>query len=280
VDIWGKAGNLEKACGWFNSMLDSGVRPNVPTCNSLLGAYLRENLHDNVRKLLYDMSSQGLVPSLQTYTLLLSSYTMSGRTPGDGESIWQIMASLGHPAHFFLCSLPGSTKKDTRERIIRFFEIISCNEEQESKRSFTDAAISFLHNVNMKAEAAVVWEVASEKQIYPKAVTQKAAKYWAINLHTMSMGTAIVALSRTLAHLKERMLATGVVPERIDIITGWWRRSRITGSSLIKQAIEEILKAVSSPFRVESRNSGCFVGIGHPLAVWLYESNMEQIHLI
>lgn len=280
VDMWGKAGNLGKACQWYNKMLDSGVTPNVPTCNSLLGAFLRENLYDAGRLVLEDMKNQNLSPSLQTYTLLLSCYTLSARKE-DGEKLWSIMATMSHPAHVFLCSLPPARfgPAHTWDYTTQFFDSI-CREDQESKRSFTDATISFLHKFNMKAEAAIVWEVATERQIYPKAVTRKAANYWAINLHTMSMGTAIIALSRTLSNLKEGMLATGVVPERIDIITGWGRRSRVTGSSLVKQAVEETLRAVSSPFRLENGNLGCFVGIGQPLVDWLYEADMEQLHLI
>ncbi|MCO5568193.1 hypothetical protein L7F22_021889 [Adiantum nelumboides] len=280
VDMWGKAGHLGKACQWYNKMLDSGVTPNVPTCNSLLGAFLRENLYDAGRLVLQDMKNQNLAPTLQTYTLLLSCYTLSGREE-DSEKIWSIMATLSHPAHTFLCTLPPirSGPGHTWEYTTRFFDSI-CREDQESKRSFTDATISFLHKINMKAEAAIVWEVAAERKIYPKAVTHKAANYWAINLHNMSMGTAIIALSRTLSSLKEGMLATGIVPERIDIITGWGRRSRVTGSSLVKQAVEDILTAVSSPFRLENGNLGCFVGIGQPLANWLYESDVEQLYLI
>ncbi|KAI5081388.1 hypothetical protein GOP47_0004571 [Adiantum capillus-veneris] len=280
VDMWGKTGNLGKACQWYNKMLDSGVTPNVPTCNSLLGAFLRENLYDMGELVLQDMKNQNLVPSLQTYTLLLSCYTLSTRKE-DGEKLWSIMATLRHPAHTFLCSLPPARfgPAHTWDCTSRFFDSI-CREDQESKRSFTDATVSFLHKFNMKAEAAIVWEIAAERKIYPKAVTRKAANYWAINLHTMSMGTAIIALSRTLSNLKEGMLTTGIIPERIDIITGWGRRSRVTGSSLVKQAVEEILKAVSSPFRLENGNLGCFVGIGQPLADWLYESDMEQLYLI
>lgn len=280
VDMWGKAGKVAKACEWYNKMLDSGIMPNVPTCNSLLGAFLRENLYDAGMQVLQDMLEWDLKPSLQTYTLLLSCYTMSER-PCDCEIVWKLMGSTGHSAHTFLCSLPGVNfdGKDTREHTVSFFNTICC-ETQESKRSFTDASISFLHKYNMKAEAAIVWEVAIEKKVYPKALTKKAPKYWAINLHTMSMGTAIVALSRTLSSLKDQMLTTGVVPERIDIITGWGRRSRVTGSSLVKQAIEGILQTSSSPFHVDNGNLGCLVGIGKPLADWLNESDMEQMHLI
>lgn len=280
VDMWGKAGNVAKACEWYSKMLDSGIMPNVPTCNSLLGAFLRENLYDAGKQVLQDMLNWGLTPSLQTYTLLLDCYTMSqGQLVC--ELLWNLLVSTSHIAHTFLCSLPAVKLdgKDTREHATTFFNGICC-ETLESKRSFTDALINFLHKFNMKAEAAIVWEVATEKKIYPKAVTKKAPKYWAINLHTMSTGTAVVALSRTLSNLKDRMLTTGIVPERIDIITGWGRRSRVTGSSLVKQAVEEILQTVKSPFHLENGNLGCFVGIGKPLADWLYESDMEQMHLI
>lgn len=280
VDMWGKAGNVTKACEWYRSMLDFGVMPNVPTCNSLLGAFLRENLYDAGKQVLQDMMVWDLRPSLQTYTLLLSCYTMSERQL-DCEMLWNLMASTKHSAHLYLCTMSAvkSDGKDTREETAQFFNAIICD-AQESKRSFTDALISCLHKFKLKAEAAIVWEVATEKKIYPKAVTKKAPKYWAINLHTMSIGTAIIALSRTLSSLKAQMFASGVVPERIDIITGWGRRSRVTGSSLIKQAVEEILQTVSSPFQLEDGNMGCFVGIGKPLADWLYESDIEQMHLI
>ncbi|KAH7442674.1 hypothetical protein KP509_03G098600 [Ceratopteris richardii] len=280
VDMWGKTGNLEKACEWYKKMLESGLTPTVPTCNSLLGAFLRENLYDAGRVIIQDMKNQNLDPSLQTYTLLLSCFTLSERKE-DSENLWIIMADLSHPAHTFLITLPPARlgPAHTWEHTVRFFDSI-CEEDQESKRSFTDAMISFLHKFNMKVEAAMVWEVAAERKIYPKAVTRKAANYWAINLHTMSMGTAIIALSRILSSLKGGMLATGIVPERIDIITGWGRRSRVTGSSLVKQAVEEILKAVSSPFRLESGNIGCFVGIGQPLVDWLYEFDIDRLYLM
>jgi hypothetical protein len=202
----------------------------------------------------------------------------------ESDKIWGMMAGVSHPAHAFICSLHQQANLrerdvNVRECTLRFFEMIGV-ENQESKRGAIDAIISYLHKVLMRDEAVIVWEIAAEKGLYPAAMTRKADKYWAINLHCMSMGTAMVALSRTLSSLKQGMLDTGVMPERIDIITGWGKRSRVTGSSLVKQAVEDTLHALKSPFQVKNGNFGCFVGIGQALVDWLYESDIDKVHML
>ena len=125
-----------------------------------------------------------------------------------------------------------------------------------------------------------VWEVAAQKNVYPDAIREKSTCYWLINLHVMSDGTAVTALSRTLAWFRRQMLASGVGPNRIDIVTGWGRRSRVTGSSLVRQAVQELLHVFSFPFFTENSNSGCFVGCGEPLSQWLVHSYVERMHLL
>uniref|UniRef100_A0ACD5YLM9 Uncharacterized protein n=1 Tax=Avena sativa TaxID=4498 RepID=A0ACD5YLM9_AVESA len=43
VDLWGRSGNVGKALGWYHAMLQDGLQPNVPACNSLLSAFLKLN---------------------------------------------------------------------------------------------------------------------------------------------------------------------------------------------------------------------------------------------
>eukprot|EP01018_Ginkgo_biloba_P025786 Gb_02945 [translate_table: standard] len=280
VDMWGKAGNVEKASQWYSKMLNSGLRPNVPTCNSLLSAFVRAHMFNDAHMVLQTMFQLNLFPSLQTYTLLLSCCTASG-CEQDMCLFSGLLANTGHPAHSFLVSLPAAEPggQNIREHAANFFDLMH-SEDQESKRGFADAMMNFLHKSDLKEEAGFVWEVAMEKNLYPHAVTLKAPKYWSINLHVMSIGTALVALSRTLARFRERMLMSGVEPDRIDIITGWGRRSRVMGSSLVKQSVEQVLQIFGSPFSVENGNSGCFVGFGKPLIEWLHESHLERMHLL
>ncbi|KAK2999833.1 hypothetical protein RJ639_022662 [Escallonia herrerae] len=280
VDLWGKVGNVEKAWEWYHAMLNAGLRPNVPTCNSMLSAFLRVHRLSDAFNLLQSMLGLGLNPSLQTYTLLLSCCT-EAQTSFDMAFCGELMAVTSHPAHRFLLSMPaaGPDGQNVREHVSTFLDLMH-SEDRESKRGLVDAVVDFLHKSGLKEEAGSVWEVAAQKNVYPDAVREKSSCYWLINLHVMSDGTAVTALSRTLAWFRKEMLVSGICPSRIDIVTGWGRRSRVTGSSMVRQAVQELLNIFRFPFFTENGNSGCFVGCGEPLNRWLLHSYVERMHLL
>ncbi|XP_054807197.1 pentatricopeptide repeat-containing protein At1g18900-like isoform X2 [Prosopis cineraria] len=280
VDLWGKAGNVEKAWAWYQEMVNAGLQPNVPTCNSLLSAFLRVHRLPDAYNLLQSMVARGLRPSLQTYTLLLSCCT-EARSSYDMGFRCELLAVTGHPAHAFLLSMPaaGPDGQNVRDHASKFLDLVHA-EDRESKRGLVDAVVNFLHKSGLKEEAGSIWEVAAQKNVYPDAVKEKSSCYWLINLHVMSDGTAVTALSRTLASFRRQMLTYGTSPSRIDIVTGWGRRSRVTGSSLVRQAVQELLHIFSFPFFIEKGNSGCFVGCGEPLSKWLVHSYVERMHLL
>ncbi|XP_072956761.1 pentatricopeptide repeat-containing protein At1g74750-like [Typha angustifolia] len=278
VDLWGKAGNVDKAQAWYQAMLDSDLRPNVPTSNSLLSAFLKVHRFADAYNVLQNMLHLGLFPSLQTYTLLLSCCTENSPQMG---LCCQLMAITGHPAHMFLSCLPDAEPggQNVRAHAGHFLDMIH-SEDRESKRGFVDAVIDFLHKSGLKEEAGFVWEVASQRNVYPDSIKEKSSSYWLINLHVMSEGTALTALSRTLAWFHRQMLASGIGPQRIDIITGWGRRSRVTGSSLVRRSVQELLDLFRFPFFTENGNTGCFVGCGESLNRWLLNSYIERMHLL
>ncbi|MED6191443.1 hypothetical protein PIB30_000543 [Stylosanthes scabra] len=280
VDLWGKAGNVEKAWEWYQAMLTAGLLPNVPTCNSLLSAFLRMHRLPDAYNLLQSMVALGLSPSLQTYTLLLSCCT-DAQSPYDMGFCCELMAITRHPAHAFLVSMPasGPDGQNVRDHVSKFLDLMH-SEDREGKRGLVDAVVDFLHKSGLKEEAGSVWEVAAQRNVYPDAVREKSSCYWLINLHVMSDGTAVTALSRTLAWFRKEMLISGISPSRIDIVTGWGRRSRVTGTSLVRQAVHELLHMFSFPFFTENGNSGCFVGCGEPLSKWLLHPYVERMHLL
>ncbi|GAV66726.1 PPR domain-containing protein/PPR_1 domain-containing protein/PPR_2 domain-containing protein [Cephalotus follicularis] len=280
VDLWGKAGNVDKAWEWYQTMLRAGLCPNVPTCNSLLSAFLRMHRLSDAYNLLQSMLGLGLNPSLQTYTLLLSCCT-EAQSPYDLGFCCELMGVTGHPAHMFLLSMPasGPDGQNVRDHVSKFLDFMH-SEDRESKRGLVDSVVDFLHKSGLKEEAGSVWEVAVQKNVYPDAVREKSSCYWLINLHVMSDGTAVTALSRTLAWFRRQLLFSGISPSRIDIVTGWGRRSRVTGSSMVRHAVQELLNIFSFPFFTENGNSGCFIGCGEPLNRWLLQSYVERMHLL
>ncbi|KAJ3674649.1 hypothetical protein LUZ60_005265 [Juncus effusus] len=278
VDLWGKSGNVDKAKFWYNSMLKAGLRPNVPTCNSLLSAFLRAERFNDAYFVLQNMLHVGLVPSLQTYTLLLSNCKETCFNKG---LYCRLMEITKHPAHSFLFYLPSAEPGGNNiKNHANYFLDLMHSEDRESKRGLIDAVIDFLHQSGFKEEAGFIWEIAAQKNIYPDSLKEKRDSYWLINLHLMSEGTALIALSRTLAWFHRRIRVLGFGVERIDIVTGWGRRSRITGASLVKKSVENLLCLFEFPFFTVSNNSGCFVGSGERLNDWLGNSFVERMHLL
>lgn len=280
VDLWGKAGNVDKAQSWYKAMINAGLRPNVPICNSLLSAFLKIERFSDGYYVLENMLDMGLVPSLQTYTLLLSWCTESQSHMEIG-ACYELMNMTGHPAHVYLSNLPFAKPggQNVREHTSAFLNLMH-SEGREGKRGFVDAVIDFLHKSDFKEEAGLVWEVAASRNVYPDVLKRKGPSYWLINLHMMSDGTAVIALSRTLAWFRKGIVESGVRPKRIDIITGWGRRSKVTGTSLVRQAVDDLLCVFKSPFYTQGRNSGCFIGCGCPLQAWLLHSFVDRMHLL
>ncbi|XP_078429881.1 pentatricopeptide repeat-containing protein At1g74750-like [Wolffia australiana] len=278
VDMCGKAGFADKAWAWYQAMLAAGLRPNVPTCNSLLSAFLRTNRFSEARDVLMGMVALGLEPSLQTFTLLLSCCL---ETESHKKHCYEMMGLTGHPAHKFLLSLPEAEPggNNVKDHAGTFLDLMR-GEDRESRRGIVDSMVDFLQKTGLREEAGSVWDAAALRNVYPELVRQKKSSYWAINLHVMSEGTAIVALSRTMAWFRRQSLDSGIGPTRIDIITGWGRRSRVTGASLVRHSVRELLHLFQFPFYSVKGNSGCFVGCGEALVSWLLNSFVERMHLL
>ncbi|KAG6542626.1 hypothetical protein Mapa_015957 [Marchantia paleacea] len=146
----------------------------------------------------------------------------------------------------------------------------------ESKVMFNDALIMFLHNLGRNAEAGHLWDYALENNYYPQAVTmQQSRNLWFMDFHSMSVGTALVALTRTLASFRDTMLKTKNVPDQVFIITGWGKGSKVPGCSTVKQAVQEKLGVLRSPFWVNCLNPGCFVCKGEPFLQWVRQLSLD-----
>ncbi|KAF9596787.1 hypothetical protein IFM89_013334 [Coptis chinensis] len=85
LDLWGKSRNADKARRWFQGMVDVGLCPNVPTCNSLLSAFLQPHRFPDAYEVLQNR-----------------------RNHGDMMFGGELMTITGHAAHAFLVSMPAA----------------------------------------------------------------------------------------------------------------------------------------------------------------------------
>eukprot|EP00850_Spirogloea_muscicola_P013971 SM000097S24824 [mRNA] locus=s97:511049:515602:- [translate_table: standard] len=163
------------------------------------------------------------------------------------------------------------------KQVGQFMEQIKQHEEHESRRAFTDSLISFLYQYGRRERAARVWREANYLHMFPSAFRGSDNNLWSLDLHYMSPGTAMTAVKAELSTLRERAMSGGLLPQRLEIITGWGRRSRIIGTSFIKKAVEDLLDGVGSPFRMDVNNVGCLYAHAPEVLEWLVQPELDRI---
>ncbi|KAG6557097.1 hypothetical protein Mapa_001024 [Marchantia paleacea] len=276
INTWGQAGNLDKAVSWYGRMLGNMVTPSLSVFTSLVNAHLDLHLYEGAQHFLTSMSMWGISPDLKVYTSLLRHCTGCDRQD-HVDAVLGLMDRLGHPAHKFVFELLTSKDQDrrnTRTRFETFFDSVQ-HEDQDSRQAFANALIEFLHKLQCKTDPGFVWELALEKGLFPHAIIRRETpNHWLIDLHSMSVGTALVALPRLLTRLRDNWVQTPT--RRVYIVTGWGKRSRVTGSSAMKQSVNALLQAAKSPFSADHTNAGVFVCYGIPFCSWIADSSVRR----
>lgn len=276
INMWGQAGNLDKAVSWYGIMLGNMVTPSLSVFTSLVNAHLELHLYEGAQHFLTSMSMWGISPDLKVYTSLLRHCTGCDRQD-HVDAVLGLMDRLGHPAHKFVFELLTSKDQDrrnTRTRFETFFDSVQ-HEDQDSRQAFANALIEFLYKLQCKVDPGFVWELAVEKGLFPNSIIRRGApNHWLIDLHSMSVGTALVALPKLLTSLRDNWVQRPT--RRVYIVTGWGKRSKVTGSSAMKQSVNAVLQAAKSPFSADHTNAGVFVCYGVPFCSWIADPSVRR----
>jgi hypothetical protein len=65
------------------------------------------------------------------------------------------------------------------------------------------------------------------------------------------------------------MASTGAASVSFKVVTGWGKRSRVKGTSMVREAVGELLQQLDSPFAEPANNPGCLVADGQAVRAWL-----------
>ncbi|CAM6108235.1 unnamed protein product [Calypogeia fissa] len=274
INMWGTAGNLDKAVSWYGRMLGSLVTPSLAVFSSLVDAHLKANLYQAAQHFLTSMVMWGINPDLKLYTILLRHCILCDRQE-HADAVLGIMDRLGHPAHRFLYELltsPNQDRNSIRGRVISYFDSAD-QEDPDNKQGFANALIEFLHKLQCKTDPRVVWETCMEKGIFHSSIVRREEpNHWLVDLHSFSVGTALVGLPRLLVTLRDNWVQNPT--KRVYIVTGWGKRSRVSGTSALKQSVLAVLEATKSPFSLDHANAGVFVSYGSPFCDWMSQPLM------
>ncbi|KAJ7547660.1 hypothetical protein O6H91_08G096900 [Diphasiastrum complanatum] len=271
VSSWGREGNALEAQDRFEKMVKNGVRPNVPVCNALIHAYHKAQMFASVGEVLSSMREKwGLVPTLQTYTYLLSFYTDCNEEHAD--RIRSLMLKTCHPAHAVVDSILCWKRngKELQDFAKSAFQKMQAQAHSWT-RGFANALVNCLHRRGYMLEAYHVWEAALGSRLYPRGILEQNGNCWNILLLDMEGGTALVALTKTLVLCKKKLGKSYLeTPARVVINTGWGKYR----SSRISEAIGDMLHYLKSPFQAQF-DTGRFMCDGKDFKDWLDQPFLE-----
>ncbi|GJP41408.1 hypothetical protein CLOM_g1090 [Closterium sp. NIES-68] len=67
-------------------------------------------------------------------------------------------------------------------------------------------------------------------------------------------------------------------PLKVEIVTGWGKRSRVQGASLVKAGVEAVLlRELRAPFSVHRFHPGSYEADGADLEAWLLTPGVDQV---
>ncbi|CAI5463928.1 unnamed protein product [Closterium sp. Yama58-4] len=304
VLMWARESNPECAAMWFNRMLLSGCQPNAAAYNALLLAFVSAEMFDEAEEVLsafkngWDVVGQvgitpggekhtnfskhkpenvpcstgetmgghgyvrpgralnlvrgkvlnlpvGERPDLMTYTMLLNACTACTARSGVGR-LMRLMEETEHPAHsVFQLLLEGFEGAQSVCRVL-MGEAVSEGEAEEGE------------------EGAAVGEVE------PTGSSSAAAAAAATGGGGAGGGGA---LSRN-----ELPPLQWMRPGKVEVVTGWGKRSRVQGASLVKAAVEALLlRDLTAPFSLHRSHPGSYEALGADLEQWLLTPGVDQL---
>eukprot|EP00271_Cylindrocystis_brebissonii_P016018 TRINITY_DN39150_c0_g1_i1.p1 TRINITY_DN39150_c0_g1~~TRINITY_DN39150_c0_g1_i1.p1 ORF type:complete len:776 (-),score=103.59 TRINITY_DN39150_c0_g1_i1:395-2557(-) len=269
----------------FEGLWNSGLQPSLYTYTLLLSECTNHSEQHRVHQHQGGDHQHNRKPSLPS--------SGTGVVP----LLLDLMEATAHPAHDFLkavlrrrLQVGGREAKEEDAALwadawTHWGELASVDVEE--RRAFADAVMAFLHKCGLKRRAQHIWEQARSSNAWANAMQEQSsvvlsdigAATWHLNVHSMSAGTAVVALCSELLRLREVALGTDstVFPRGLEIITGWGRRSRVSGASKVKQHLEALLIQTGSPFVEDRGNVGRLVAEGEKARAWLRKPGVGSL---
>ncbi|XP_058096296.1 pentatricopeptide repeat-containing protein At1g79490, mitochondrial [Magnolia sinica] len=240
--IYIKDGSVDLALRWLRFMGASGIRTNNFIIRQLFESCMKNGLYESAKPLLEIYVGSAAKVDLILYTSILAHLVRCQEEQNE-RHIMSILNVTKHKAHSFMCGLftgPEQRKKPVLSFVREFFQGIDYEMEEGATRYFVNVLLNYLVLMGQINRARCVWKVAYENKLFPKAIVFDQHIAWSLDVRSLSVGAALIAVIHTLHRFRKRMLYYGVVPRRIKLVTG----------PTLKIVVAQILSSVESPFEV------------------------------
>lgn len=233
--------------------LGIGFKPSVFVLRSIVYAYGRLGLFEDMKTSLLHMESEGYRTDTICFNMVLSSLGAHNELSEMVSWLWR-MKDLNAPI----------TVRTYNSVLNSCPTIMSMLQEPKSiPLSVRELLEGLCDNEKMLVQELVKSSVLVETM-------EQTSSQLKLDLHGMHLGTAYVIILQWFDELRTRiLLKEEAIPAEITVICGLGKHSAVRGESPVKHLVKEIMVRTESPMRIDRNNTGCFVAKGKVCKNWL-----------
>ncbi|XP_075522811.1 LOW QUALITY PROTEIN: pentatricopeptide repeat-containing protein At5g46580, chloroplastic-like [Primulina tabacum] len=262
LNIYGSAGNVDKAMVLFREMSEAGVNLNVMGCTCLIQCLGRAKKIDDLVKMFKTSVDWGVKPDDRLCGCLLSVVSYC-----DGDDANKVLSCLetAHPKLVAFVKLLSNEKITNLDIIREEFKGILNSTSVEARRPFCNCLIDICRNRNLHARAHELLCIGSMYGLYPGLHT-KTQEEWRLNVRSLSVGAAHTAFEEWMGTLAKIIVQQETLPALFSANTGAGTHKFSQG---LGSAFASHVEKLAVPFRESEEKAGFFFATREDLVEWV-----------
>ncbi|XP_059653899.1 pentatricopeptide repeat-containing protein At2g17033 isoform X2 [Cornus florida] len=242
-----------EAEGLVGEMRDLGLKPGVFEFRSLVHAYGRLGLFEDMKRSVVQMESEGFGIDTVCSNMVLSSF-------GAYTELSEMVSWLRRMKN---SSVPFSAR--TYNSVLNSSPTIMSMLQEPKRVPLSVAELT----ENLHGDDALLVHELIGSSVLEEAMEWDSLES-KLDMHGMHLGCAYLIMLQWKEELHSRFhMKDSVIPAEITVVCGSGKHSTVRGESPVKSLVKEMMLRMKCPMRIDRKNVGCFVGKGRVVKEWL-----------
>ncbi|KAH0457436.1 hypothetical protein IEQ34_012751 [Dendrobium chrysotoxum] len=262
VEAYCQGGQFEDAVKTYVEMQNSRYNPNERTLEALLNVYCTAGLVDQSREHFLEIQSAGIMPSVIAHCMLLSVLAKNDRWDDAYELLGEMKSNRVSNAHQVISLLiKGDYDDESNWQMVEYvfhkYNSAGCSLGLRFYNTLLDALWWF----GQKARAARVLHEATGRGLFPE-LYRRSKLVWSVDVHRMSVGGALTAISVWFNDLHERFRSGEDLPHLATVVVARGVMEKSTAARALpvaKAAYSYLRDKVSQSFHFPGWSKGRIV---------------------
>ncbi|KAE8794036.1 pentatricopeptide repeat-containing protein [Hordeum vulgare] len=259
IEAYCQGSQLDDAVKAYMEMRKSRFNPDERSLEGVLNAYCIAGVIDESKEQFEEIRSNMAVPSIIAYCMMLSLYARNDRWADAYDLLEEMKTNRASNTHQVIASMiKGEYDDSSNWQMVEYVLDSSNLEGCDYSLRFFNALLDVLWWFGQKARAARVLDHAVSYGLFPE-LFRDTKLVWSLDVHRMSVGGALVAVSVWLNKLYARVKREKDLPQLASVVVlrGEMEKSTVTRGLPISKVVYSFLNdTLSASFHYPKWNKG------------------------